>query len=89
MHAGTPRAFNSVANVYVRRVVAEPQGSDSRPFHSPHFLPFFAPSDEPPVPRVVAGVFNKVNFKTPARTEIKFNASHRSLGLCRLWCKGG
>lgn len=93
MHAGTLRAFNSAANIYVRRVVAEPQGSDSRPFRSPlTFFPasfFLAPSDEPPVSRVVAGVFNKVNFKTPARTEIKFNASHRSLGSCRLWCKGG
>ena len=60
---------------------AEPQESDP-----PSFLPSFLPSTQPTSPassaqptnvQVVTGVFNKVNFKTPARTEINFNAGYR------------
>lgn len=32
---------------------------------------------QPSPVQVVTGVFNKVNFKTPARTEINFNAGYR------------
>lgn len=86
MGGETLQAFNFTRNVYVKekRRGAEPQESD------PSFLSFFLllpihratttanPTQSNPAQvQVVTGVFNKVNFKTPARAEINFNAGYR------------
>lgn len=86
MGGETLQAFNFTRNVYVKekRRGAEPQESD------PSFLSFFlllpihrATTTANPTQsnsaqvQVVTGVFNKVNFKTPARAEINFNAGYR------------
>lgn len=86
MGGETLQAFNFARNVYVKekRRGAEPQESD------PSFLSFFlllpihrATTTANPTQsnsaqvQVVTGVFNKVNFKTPARAEINFNAGYR------------
>lgn len=89
MGGETLQAFNFARNVYVKeRRGAEPQESDPS-FFLPLFLSSFLsllsllpihhatdPIQPSPV-QVVTGVFNKVNFKTPARTEINFNAGYR------------
>lgn len=59
----------------------------SLPSLLPSFLPSFflptgtnqlaKPTSQPTTFKYVTGVFNKVNFKTPACTEINFNAGYR------------
>ena len=88
MGGETLQAFNFARNVYVKeRDVARNRRKVILSFFLPSFLPFspYPPRNnyhqpdpiQPSPVQVVTGVFNKVNFKTPARAEINFNAGYR------------